>query len=94
MISPCFPTGSSCLIPPPYLEPIPAAIITSVVYFIICSNILSIYGIVKVRKSGKVKIYCPGSRHNTGSKNAKFNRKNRKGNSLSKADHNRLKNLI
>ena len=44
--------------------------------------------------SGKVKIYCPGSRHNTGSKNAKFNRKNRKGNSLSKADHNRLKNLI
>ena len=27
-------------------------------------------------------------------KNAKFNRKNRKGNSLSKADHNRLKNLI
>ena len=45
-------------------------------------------------KSGKVKIYCPGSRHNTGSKNAKFNRKNRKGNSLSKADHNRLKNLI
>ena len=45
--------------------------------------------VLKVRKSGKVKIYCPGSRHN-----AKFNRKNRKGNSLSKADHNRLKNLI
>ena len=38
--------------------------------------------VLKVRKSGKVKIYCPGSRHNTGSKNAKFNRKNRKGNSL------------
>lgn len=31
--------------------------------------------VLKVRKSGKVKIYCPGSRHNTGSKNAKFNRK-------------------
>ena len=40
--------------------------------------------VLKVRKSGKVKIYCPGSRHNTGSKNAKFNRKNRKGNSISK----------
>ena len=49
---------------------------------------------IKVRKSGKVNIYCPGSRHNTGSKSSKFNRKNRKGNSLSKADENRLKNLI
>ncbi len=50
--------------------------------------------VLKVRKSGKVKIYCPGSRHNTGSKSAKFNRKNRKGSALSKADHNRLKNII
>ena len=50
--------------------------------------------VLKVRKSGKVKIYCPGSRHNTGSKSSKFNRKNRKGNSLSKADTSRLKNLI
>ena len=50
--------------------------------------------VLKVRKSGKVKIYYPGSRHNTGSKSSKFNRKNRKGNSLSKADENRLKNLI
>ena len=50
---------------------------------------------IKTHKgTAKVLIYCPGSRHNTGSKNAKFNRKNRKGNSLSKADHNRLKNLI
>ena len=40
--------------------------------------------VLKVRKSGKVKIYCPGSRHNTGSKSSKFNRKNRKGNELSK----------
>ncbi len=50
--------------------------------------------VLKVRKSGKVKMYCPGSRHNTGSKPTKFNRKNRKGNSLSKADRNRLKNVI
>ena len=50
--------------------------------------------VLKVRKGGTVKIYCPGSRHNTGSKSSKFNRKNRKGNSLSKADQNRLKNLI
>ena len=49
--------------------------------------------VLKVRKSGKVKIYCPGSRHNTGAKSSKFNRKNRKGSELSKADHNRLKNI-
>ncbi len=50
--------------------------------------------VLKVRKSGKIKIYCPGSRHNTGSKSSKFNRKNRKGSSLSKADYNRLKDII
>ena len=50
--------------------------------------------VLKVRKSGKVKIYCPGSRHNTGSKSASFNRSCRKGSSISKADQNRLKNII
>ena len=35
-----------------------------------------------------------GSRHNTGSKPTAANRKNRKGSNLSKADQNRLKNLI
>ena len=50
--------------------------------------------VMKVRKSGKVKIYSPGARHNTGSKSTKFNRKSRKGIALSKADHNRLKNVI
>ena len=40
------------------------------------------------------KIGRPGSRHNTGSKSTNLNRKNRKGSQLSKADHNRLKNLI
>ena len=36
----------------------------------------------------------PGSRHNTGSKTAKYNRSMRKTNSLSSADRNRLKNII
>ena len=50
--------------------------------------------VLKVRKSGSIKKYAPGGRHNTGSKNSKFNRKMRKGSALSKADHNRLKNII
>ena len=50
--------------------------------------------VLKVRKGGKVKLYSPGARHKTGSKNGKFNRKSRKGIALSKADQNRLKNLI
>ena len=36
----------------------------------------------------------PGSRHNTGKKNAVANRRNRKGSSLSKADQNRLRDII
>ncbi len=50
--------------------------------------------VLKVRKSGKIKKYSPGTRHNTGSKSSKFNRVKRKGSALSKADHNRLKNII
>ena len=46
------------------------------------------------KRKNDYKIGRPGSRHNTGSKSTNLNRKNRKGNSLSKADHNRLKNLI
>lgn len=49
--------------------------------------------VVKERKND-YKIGRPGSRHNTGSKPASANRKNRKGSNLSKADQNRLKNLI
>ncbi len=49
--------------------------------------------VVKARKND-YKIGRPGSRHNTGSKPATANRKNRKGSNLSKADLNRLKNLI
>ena len=50
--------------------------------------------VFKVRKSGTVTIGRPGSRHNTGSKPASANRKNRKGSNLSQADARRLKNII
>ena len=47
--------------------------------------------VCKVRPGGTIKIGTPGSRHNTGKKNAASNRKSRKGWLLSKADYNRLK---
>lgn len=50
--------------------------------------------VLKVRKGGSISMGRPGSRHNTGSKPAKLNRKNRKGSALSSADKNRLKNII
>ena len=46
------------------------------------------------KRKNDYKIGRPGSRHNTGSKSTNLNRKNIKGSQLSKADHNRLKNLI
>ena len=46
------------------------------------------------KRKNDYKIGRPGSRHNTGSKSTNLNRKNKKGSQLSKADHNRLKNLI
>ena len=46
------------------------------------------------KRKNDIKIGKPGSRHNTGSKNANFNRGCRKGSNLSKADQNRLKNII
>ncbi len=48
---------------------------------------------IKARKND-YKIGKQGSRHNTGYKSSKVNRKNRKGSTLSKGDQNRLKNLI
>lgn len=53
-------------------------------------------GLAKVTKKRKndVKIGRPGTRHNTGYKSQSHNRKGRKGSNLSKADQNRLKNLI
>ena len=50
--------------------------------------------VCKVRPGGSVKIGKPGSRHNTGKKNRVQNRNSRKGSLLSKADQNRLKNII
>lgn len=46
------------------------------------------------KRKNDYKIGRPGGRHNTGGKSANVNRKNRKGSTLSKADQNRLKNLI
>ena len=50
--------------------------------------------VFKTNKNNVTKIGKPGSRHNTGSKTANFNRSCRKGSTLSKADQNRLKNII
>lgn len=50
--------------------------------------------VCKVRPGGSVKIGAPGSRHNTGKKNAVFNRKNRKGSLLSKSDYKRIKSVM
>ena len=49
---------------------------------------------VITKRKNDIKIGKPGSRHNTGSKSQSVNRKTRKGSNLSKADQNRLKNLI
>lgn len=50
--------------------------------------------VCKVRPGGTVKIGKPGTRHNTGKKNAAANRRGRKGSMLSHADMNRIKSLI
>ena len=50
--------------------------------------------VCNVRPGGTVKIGHPGTRHNTGDKNANFNRKGRTRVGLSKADQNRFKNII
>ncbi len=49
--------------------------------------------VVSVRKND-VKVGHPGTRHNTGKKNAASNRCGRSASSMSKADLNRLKNVI
>lgn len=53
-------------------------------------------GMSKVFKARKndYKIGTPGSRHNTGKKNAASNRKSRSGSKLSKTDYKRVKDLI
>ncbi len=50
--------------------------------------------VLNVRTSGTITIGRPGSRHNTGKKNAKANRKNRAGSQLSNSDYKRVKEII
>ena len=50
--------------------------------------------VLNVRKSGSITIGHPGTRHNTGDKNANYNRKGRTRVGLSQADQNRFKNII
>ena len=49
--------------------------------------------VANVRPGGTVKIGMPGSRHNTGKKNAASNRCGRTASTLSKADANRFKKV-
>ncbi len=49
--------------------------------------------VLNVHNSGVITIGRPGSRHNTGKKNADINRKNRKGSVLDKTDAKRLKTV-
>jgi len=46
------------------------------------------------RAAGPAKIGMPSSRHNTGKKSRKINRKNRKGSTLNKSDAKRLKTVV
>ncbi len=47
--------------------------------------------VLNVRNSGSIKIGHPGSRHNTGKKNATANRGKRNQSTLSKSDLKRIK---
>ena len=49
--------------------------------------------VVKARKND-FKIGAPGTRHNTGDKNAAFNREGRKGSALSSSDYKRIKGIL
>ncbi len=46
------------------------------------------------KRKNDIKIGRVGKRHNTGKKSAKVNRKTRYGNTVSKADMKRIKNLV
>ena len=49
--------------------------------------------VLNVRDGGSIKIGHPGTRHNTGKKNAASNRCGRKASALSSADANRFKKV-
>lgn len=50
--------------------------------------------VLNVRDGGSIKIGHPGTRHNTGKKNAASNRSGRTASELNKADANRFKKVI
>lgn len=50
--------------------------------------------VCKVRNGGPIKIGHPGTRHNTGKKNAASNRSGRSASVLSNSDYKRIKDLI
>ncbi|MDD3453692.1 MAG: 50S ribosomal protein L35 [Bacilli bacterium] len=50
--------------------------------------------VCNVRPGGTIAIGKPGSRHNTGKKNAASNRKSRSGSLLSQGDYNRIKGIL
>ena len=50
--------------------------------------------VANVRPGGTVKIGKPGARHNTGKRNAAYNRKARSASNMSSSDMKRLKNVL
>ncbi len=50
--------------------------------------------VTKVRPGGTVKIGHPGTRHNTGKKNAASNRTGRNASVMSSGDYKRLKDVL
>ena len=50
--------------------------------------------VTKVRPGGSIKIGHPGTRHNTGKKNAASNRVGRTASTLSNGDYKRLKDVL
>ena len=50
--------------------------------------------VCKVRPGGTIKIGHPGTRHNTGKKNAASNRAGRSASLLSQSDYRRIKDII
>ena len=50
--------------------------------------------VTKVRPGGTIKIGHPGTRHNTGKKNAASNRTGRAASTMSNGDYKRLKDVL
>jgi len=50
--------------------------------------------VCKVRPGGTIKIGKPGTRHNTGKKNAASNRDGRSARTLNNSDYKRVKDLL